>query len=77
MLSAPESLWLIVIAGWTGGSEVPRPETAQRSALSPLATAHQRNAVASLVDLGVLEPYGDARYDRLYWSRRVFQVIEP
>jgi Fic family protein len=35
-----------------------------------------RNAVASLIDLGVLEPYGEARYDRLYWSRRVFQVIE-
>ncbi len=35
-----------------------------------------RNAVASLVELGLLEPYGDARYDRLYWSRRVFQVIE-
>ncbi|MEO5841822.1 MAG: Fic/DOC family N-terminal domain-containing protein [Acidimicrobiales bacterium] len=35
-----------------------------------------RDAVASLVDLGVLEPYGTARYDRLYWSRRVFQVIE-
>lgn len=35
-----------------------------------------RNAVASLVELGVLEPYGDARYDRLYWNRRVFQVIE-
>lgn len=35
-----------------------------------------RNAVAALVELGVLEPYGDARYDRLYWNRRVFQVIE-
>lgn len=35
-----------------------------------------RNAVASLVELGVLEPYSDARYDRLYWNRRVFQVIE-
>ena len=35
-----------------------------------------RNAVASLVDLGILEPYGSSRYDRLYWSRRVFQVIE-
>lgn len=35
-----------------------------------------RNAVASLVELGVLEPYGEARYDRLYWSRRVFQAIE-
>lgn len=35
-----------------------------------------RNAVASLVELGVLEPYGDTRYDRLYWNRRVFQVID-
>ncbi len=35
-----------------------------------------RNAVASLVELGVLEPYGDARYDRLFWNRRVFQVID-
>lgn len=35
-----------------------------------------RNAVASLVELGVLEPYGHARYDRLYWSPRVFEVIE-
>ena len=35
-----------------------------------------RNAVSSLVELGILEPYGSARYDRLYWSRRVFQVIE-
>ncbi len=35
-----------------------------------------RNAVAALVDLGILEPYGEARYDRLYWNRRVFQVIE-
>ncbi len=35
-----------------------------------------RNAVASLVDIGVLEPYGEARYDRLYWNPRVFQVID-
>ncbi len=35
-----------------------------------------RNAVSSLVELGILEPYGEARYDRLYWNRRVFQVIE-
>lgn len=35
-----------------------------------------RDAVATLVELGVLEPYGPARYDRLYWSPRVFQVIE-
>jgi len=35
-----------------------------------------RNAVSSLVELGILEPYSEARYDRLYWSRRVFQVID-
>jgi Fic family protein len=35
-----------------------------------------RNAVLSLVGLGILEPYGDARYDRLYWNRRVFQIID-
>lgn len=35
-----------------------------------------RNAVGALVELGVLEPYGEARYDRLYWNRRVFQVID-
>ena len=36
-----------------------------------------RNAVTALVELGVLESYGDARYDRLYWSPRVLQAIEP
>ena len=35
-----------------------------------------RNAVSQLVDLGVLQTYDDARYDRLYWNPRVFQVIE-
>lgn len=35
-----------------------------------------RNAVSSLLDLGVLEPYNDARYDRLFWCPRVFQAIE-
>jgi Fic family protein len=35
-----------------------------------------RDAINSLVELGVLEPYGTARYDRLYWSRRVLQVID-
>ena len=35
-----------------------------------------RNAVAALVDLGILEPYGQATYDRLYWNRRVFQVVD-
>jgi hypothetical protein len=35
-----------------------------------------RNAVSSLVDLGILEPYNDVRYDRLFWCPRVFQAIE-
>jgi hypothetical protein len=35
-----------------------------------------RNAIGALLDLGVLEPYGSARYDRLYWNRQVLQVIE-
>lgn len=35
-----------------------------------------RNAIGSLVELGLLEPYGEARYDRMYWNRRVFQVID-
>ena len=35
-----------------------------------------RNAIASLVDLGILEPYGDATYGRLYWNRQVFQVVD-
>lgn len=35
-----------------------------------------RNAIGSLVELEILEPYGHARYDRLYWNRRVFQVID-
>lgn len=35
-----------------------------------------RNAVESLVELGVLEPFSNSRYDRLYWNRRVFQVID-
>jgi Fic family protein len=34
-----------------------------------------RNAVAALVGLGLLEPYSEQRYNRLYWHRRVFQVI--
>lgn len=35
-----------------------------------------RNAISSLLDLGILEPYSDVRYDRLYWNRRVFQIID-
>lgn len=34
-----------------------------------------RNAITTLVELGILEPYSGARYDRLYWNRQVFQVI--
>ena len=34
-----------------------------------------RDAINALVDLGLLEPYGEDRYDRMYWSPRVFQVI--
>lgn len=35
-----------------------------------------RNAIGSLAELGILEPYGEARYDRLYWNRRVVQIID-
>jgi Fic family protein len=35
-----------------------------------------RNAIAKLVEVGMIEPYTDARYDRVYWSRRVYQVID-
>lgn len=35
-----------------------------------------RNAINALVDLGLLEPLGDDRYDRLYWNRAVFGVID-
>ena len=35
-----------------------------------------RNAIAALVDLGILEPYSAATYDRLYWNRRVFQIVD-
>jgi hypothetical protein len=35
-----------------------------------------RDAIAALVNLGLLEPYGSARYGRLYWSPRVLQAIE-
>jgi Fic family protein len=35
-----------------------------------------RNAIQALVDLGILQPYSDARYDRLYWNRRVFQIVD-
>jgi len=35
-----------------------------------------RNAIGALVDLGILEPYSEARYDRLYWNRRVCRIID-
>jgi Fic family protein len=34
-----------------------------------------RNAINQLVDQGILEPYGEARYERRYWNPQVFQVI--
>lgn len=34
-----------------------------------------RSAIYQLVEAGLLEPYGDASYRRLYWSPRVFQAI--
>jgi Fic family protein len=34
-----------------------------------------RDAINALVQIGVLEPYGSSRYDRLFWNRRVFQVV--
>lgn len=36
-----------------------------------------RDAINALVDIGLLEPYGPAKYDRLYWCRRVFTAIQP
>jgi Fic family protein len=35
-----------------------------------------RNAIQKLVEIGVLEPYTEARYDRMFWNRRVFQIID-
>jgi hypothetical protein len=34
-----------------------------------------RDAINALVEVDLLEPYGSSRYERLYWSRRVFQVV--
>jgi hypothetical protein len=36
-----------------------------------------RNAIGALVDVGLLEPYTAARYDRLYWAPRVFKCLSP
>ncbi len=35
-----------------------------------------RNAIQALVDLGILQPYSEARYDRLYGNRHVFQIMD-
>lgn len=35
-----------------------------------------RNAIHQLVELGVLTPYSDATYNRLYWNRRVFEIVD-
>ncbi|HEY7052428.1 MAG TPA: Fic/DOC family N-terminal domain-containing protein [Mycobacterium sp.] len=35
-----------------------------------------RDAIASLVNLGILEPYTAERYGRLYWSRRVIHTMD-
>ena len=34
-----------------------------------------RDAVNALVGIGLLEPFSEARYERLFWCRRVFQAI--
>ncbi len=34
-----------------------------------------RNAVSALVDLELLEPFNNARYSRLFWNPRVFDII--
>lgn len=35
-----------------------------------------RAAIASLVELGIIQPFGEARYDRMYWCPSVFAAIE-
>lgn len=34
-----------------------------------------RNAINRLCDVGLLETFSDATYDRLYWNPRVFEII--
>lgn len=34
-----------------------------------------RDAVNALVGIGLLEPFSEARYGRLFWCRRIFQAI--
>jgi hypothetical protein len=57
-----------------------KPSTVQASMRRLTITSDGADQVSGvglpLVDLGVLEPYSTARYDRLYWNRRVFQVID-
>lgn len=48
-------------------------ESTRRSGRSNQAN---RDAIATLIELGVIEPYGNNLYDRMFWSPRVFQVIE-
>lgn len=35
-----------------------------------------RNAIDQLCTLGLLAPFSESRYDRMYWNKRVFEVIE-
>ena len=35
-----------------------------------------RNAISQLCELGLLERYSDSRYGRMYWNKRVFEVID-
>ena len=35
-----------------------------------------RNAIQQLVEVGVLEPFTEAQYDRMFWNRRMFQVVD-
>jgi Fic family protein len=34
-----------------------------------------RNAISQLVELGLLEHYGDSRYARMYWNPQVYAII--
>ena len=34
-----------------------------------------RNAIGQLCALGLLEPFSDSRYGRMYWNKRMFEVI--
>jgi Fic family protein len=50
-----------------------------------VAEAHQRygrtnqanrDAIKALLDLGILQPYVAATYDRLYWNKTVFDIVD-